>query len=126
MTTLIEDHPERARIEYDLARGVPVRVVGRKYGLTKDCCYRHLKKIPPQLRAASLRNLLKPAADLEKLRVEEGEALLAGLAMQRARLLVMQDAAMEICDHDLATRISMGIHKNLELVGRYLGEFARQ
>ncbi len=45
--------------------------------------------------------------------------------MQRARLLLAQDQAMEIDDHNMVTRVSCQIHKNIELTGRYLGEFAQ-
>ncbi len=43
--SVILDHPDRARIEYDLARGVPVRVVARKYKISKDSAYRYLRKM---------------------------------------------------------------------------------
>ncbi len=121
----ILDHPDRARIEYDLARGVPVRVVARKYQISKDSAYRYLRKMPPQLRAAHAGAKLRAGADLEKLRIDESEGLLQNLATQRARLLLLQDAAMETENPGLATQISGAIHRNLELVGKYLGEFAQ-
>jgi hypothetical protein len=122
----IDEHVDRGRIEYDLARGVPVRSVAKKYGLSKDACYRQLQKLPPQLKAAQFANLLKPGADLERLRIDESEGLLANLAMQRARLLLAQDAAMDREDGEMMVRTSAQVHKNLELVGRYLGEFAQR
>lgn len=121
----ILEHPGRARIEYDLARGVPVRVVATKYKLSKDACYRYLKKMPPQLRAAHMGARLRAGADLEKLRIDESESLLQNLATQRARLLLMQDNAMDTENGGLATQIAGAIHRNLELVGKYLGEFAQ-
>jgi hypothetical protein len=120
----IDLHPDRGRIEFDLARGVPVRRVAKKYGLHPRACYRYLKKLPPQLRASHTGKMLKAGADLEQLRIDESEGLLQNLASQRARLLIMQDAAMDTENAGLATQISGAIHKNIELTGRYLGEFA--
>src|SRR5262249_7892516 len=105
--------------------GVPVRRVAQKYGVSKDSAYRYLRKLPPQLRAAHLGTLLKAGADLEKLRIDESEGLLQNLATQRARLLLVQDHAMNTENGGLATQISGAIHRNLELVGKYLGEFAQ-
>jgi len=51
--------------------------------------------------------------------------LLKNLAMQRARLLLAQDKAIAIEDLSVIARLSAQIHQNLELVGRYLGEFAK-
>src|SRR5262249_10441916 len=120
----ILDHPDRARIEYDLARGVPVRRVAQKYGVSKDSAYRYLRKLPPQLRAAHLGKLLKAGADLERLRVDESEGLLQNLATQRARLLLIQDHAMDTENGGLATQVSTAIHRNLELIAKLLGELA--
>ncbi len=122
--SVIVDHPDRGRIEYDLARGAPVRVVARKYKISKDSAYRYLRKMPAQLRAAHLGKKLRAAADLEKLRIDESEGLLQNLASQRARLLLLQDQALDADNGGLATQISGAIHRNLELVGKYLGEFA--
>lgn len=120
----ILDHPDLGRIEYDLARGVPIRVVGRKYGISAAACYRFRKKIPAHLRAAAFGKVLKAGAELERLRIDESEGLLQHLAGQRGRLLIMQDRALEIENPALATQISTAIHRNLEITGRYLGEFA--
>jgi len=118
----IELHPERAKIEFDMARGVPVRTIESRYGVSKSAISRWQHKLPPQLRAAALK--IRTAHDHEKLKVEESEGLLANLATQRARLLLMQDGLLEIGDLPGAARISSVIGRNLELVGKYLGEFA--
>ncbi len=104
---------------------VAFRVVARKYKVSKDSAYRYLRKMPPQLRAAHMGGTLRAGADLEKLRIDESEGLLQNLAAQRARLLLLQDAAMETENPGLAAQISGAIHRNLELVGKYLGEFAQ-
>jgi hypothetical protein len=34
----INEHPDRGRIEYDLARGVPVRAIAKKYDVNIHAC----------------------------------------------------------------------------------------
>jgi hypothetical protein len=121
----IARHEARAQIERDLALGVPLQRIAKKYGVSKDAAWRHKKKLPPQLKQALLAGSLRPEVDLDKLRISEGEGLLANLAAQRARLLLMQDWAQETEQISIAAQISAQIHRNLELVGKYLGEFAQ-
>jgi hypothetical protein len=59
------------------------------------------------------------------LRIEESDGLLKNLAMQRGRLLLAQDKAIAKNNLMATSYLSAQIHKNLELVGRYLGEFAK-
>ena len=68
---------------------------------------------------------LKAGADLEKLRLDESEALLQNIATQRARLLLMQDSAMEVGDHAKVALLAGRILQTVELAGKYLGEFAQ-
>jgi hypothetical protein len=121
----VSDHPDRARIERDLALGRPLQRIAKKYGISKDSAWRHKKHLPPQLKAALAGHALRPEQDLEKIRVEESESLLSNLAAQRARLLLSQDAALEAEQFGLVAQLSNSIHRNLELVGKYLGEFAQ-
>jgi hypothetical protein len=118
-------HPDQARIERDLALGRPLQRIARKYGVSKDAAWRHKKNLPPQLKAALAGHALAPEQDLDKIRVTESEGLLANLAAQRARLLLSQDAALEAEQFGLVAQLAGGIHRNLELVGKYLGEFAQ-
>jgi transposase-like protein len=120
--TPIRDRDDRGQIEFELASGKSVRAIARKYGIDENALYRHRKLLPPQLKAAYLGNALKPGADLEQLKTEESEALLQNLASQRARLLMMQDQALEEGNAQVVATLAARIHQNLELVGRYLGE----
>jgi hypothetical protein len=104
---------------------VPSRTIARKYDISKDVVLRWSKKIPLQLKAKRYVGLLKATDDLERLRIEESDNLLKNLAMQRARLLLAQDQAIAIEDLSVIARLSAQIHQNLELVGKYLGEFAK-
>ena len=121
----ILDHPERAAIEFALAKSVPIRQIAKKHGVSIHVLYRYRDQIPPQLRAAHLGARLKAGADLEKLRIDESEGILTNLAMQRARLLLVQDAALEVGDRREVAYIADVIHRNVKLTGVYLGEFAR-
>jgi hypothetical protein len=121
----IVGHPDPPRIERDLALGRPLARIAKKYGISKDAAWRHKKNLPVQLKAALAGHALAPGQDLEKIRVEESEGLLGHLAAQRARLLLSQDAAIEAEQFGLVAQLASGIHRNLELVGKYLGEFAQ-
>ena len=121
----ILDHPERASIEYDLARGVPIRKIAAKHGISIHVLYRYREHMPPQLRAKHLGARLKAGADLDKLRIDESEGILTNLAMQRARLLLVQDAALESGDRREVGYLADIIQRNIKLTGQYLGEFAK-
>jgi hypothetical protein len=121
----ITEHEDRAKIEYDLCRGVPIRHMAKEYGVSIDSLYRYKAQLPPQLKAAALASKLKAGADLDKLRIDESESILTNLAMQRARLLLVQDAALEVGDRREVAYISDVIARNVKLTGVYLGEFAR-
>jgi transposase-like protein len=120
--TSIRDREDRAEIEFELATGKSVRAVANKYGVHEGALYKWRKKLPPQLRQAYVGHLLKPGVDLEKLRVEESEGLLQNLATQRARLLIMQDQAMEDGNAQAVATVAGRIQENLRIVGQYLGE----
>jgi hypothetical protein len=118
----IEAHPDRARIELDIGKGTPVRVIMRKYGLSKDSIYRHIAKMPEGFRAESFAELLKPGVDLETLRRDESEGLLAHLTNGRIRLQMLRDAAEERGDALEAARLAAEIRKHLELAAKLLGQ----
>jgi hypothetical protein len=120
--TKIESHPDREKLEFELTIGRPLREVAEKYGLSKSACQRHLKKIPPYLRAANLGQLLAPGVDLERLKHEEGQGLIAVMANQRARMIMIQDRAMELGEHALAVQVSGRIREWSELIAKFLGE----
>jgi len=121
----IDRHPERAAIEREIAIGRPCTAIARKYGLHKDAVPRYKAKLPAQLKAALAANALKPGVDLEQLRISESDHLLQNLGAQRARLLMMQDCAIEVGQGTVVAMLSAQIHRNLELVGKYLGEFIK-
>jgi hypothetical protein len=121
----IEKDPNRPLIERALAMGISVKRVSERYNHSVAAIKRYRERMPQQLKAAIVGASLKPGVDdLEKLRTDEAAGLLGNLAHQRARLLLMQDVGMEEGSGELVARLSGVIHKNLEMVGRFLGLFA--
>jgi hypothetical protein len=121
----IERDPNRPLIERALAMGVPMNQVAKRFGYTMPAISRYRSRMPAQLRAAIVAAALRPKeADLDKMRIEESEGILGNLAHQRARLLICQDECMESGAVELVARLSNTVHKNIELVGKYLGLFA--
>src|SRR5215471_10270964 len=118
----IEKDPNRPLIERALAMGIPMTQVAKRYGYGLMAVSRFRDRMPQQRKAAIVGATLRPGIDdLEKLRSDEAVGLLGNLAHQRARLLLMQDVCMEEGGVDQVARLSGVIHKNLEMVGRYLG-----
>jgi hypothetical protein len=105
--------------------GISIKRVSERYNHSVAAIRHFRERMPQQLKAAIVGASLKPGVDdLEKLRTDEAAGLLGNLAHQRARLLLMQDVGMENGAGELVARLSGVIHKNLEMVGRYLGLFA--
>ncbi len=106
--------------------GIPMAQIGRRYGYSTEAIHRHRHRMPQQLKAAIVAATLKPKeADLDRLRIEESEGILGNLAHQRARLLICQDQCMEQGAANQVAYLSNVIHKNIELVGRYVGLFGQ-
>jgi hypothetical protein len=121
----VTKHSERASIEMALANGTPIRQIAKKYGISIHVLYRYKSQLPPQLKAKAIGAKLKATSDLEKLRIDESEGILTNLAMQRARLLLVQDRALEADDRQQVGYLADVIQRNIKLTGVYLGEFAR-
>ena len=118
--------PNRPLIERALAMGIPMTIIGRRFGYTVMAISRYRDRMPQQLKAAIVAAALKPKeTDLDQLRIDESEGILGNLAHQRARLLLMQDECMEAGAVEPVIRLSNTIHKNIELTGRYLGLFTQ-
>jgi transposase-like protein len=120
--TPIRLRDDREKIEFDLATGKSIRQLARKYDVHEQSLYKHREKLPPQLRAAYVAQLLAPGVSLEEIKTTESEGILKTLASQRARLYIEQDRAIENENGQLVATLSNSIHRNIELVARYLGE----
>jgi hypothetical protein len=118
----IRDRDDYAQIQAELLDGKSVRAISKKYGVHEGALYKHRAKMPAALKASALGQRLKPGCDLEEIRKEESEGLLLSLAQQRVRLIWQQDAAIADGNHQAVATLASGIHRNLELVGRMVGE----
>lgn len=122
--SIIDFSDQRAAIERDLAiNQVPLVRLAKKYGLSVAQLKHHKKKMPPQMKATLLAEHLGRAEDFEKLHEQESTRLLTNLAVQRVRLLIEQDKAIAEGDRKAIAAFSSQIHKNLEMTGRYTGQF---
>jgi hypothetical protein len=121
-------HPNRADIDVALARGFNCGEVSKKYGLPIGSVQRHKRTghIPPSVIAAFPKHRSDLSAEaLSQLRCDESAGILLNLAAQRRLLLEIQDEAEAENDRDLILRCNAGIHKNVELTARAVGEFAQ-
>ena len=115
-------HRERTAIDLALARGVSAYAIGKRYGVGHDSVYRHAKAhLPPQLRAKLIAG---PDLDIDvdRLKEIEGQSLLANLVALRHRLFHSLDVAEECGDGNMISRIAGQLHKNMEIVGKLLGD----
>jgi hypothetical protein len=121
----VTKHPDRAAIEMALARGTPVRHIAKRHGLSIHVLYRYKAALPPQLRVKHVAHRLKAGADLEQLKITESEGILQNLALQRCRLLLVQDAALEAGDRREVAHLADCLNRNIKSTGQYLGEFQK-
>jgi hypothetical protein len=117
-------HRERAAIDLALARGVSPGALARRYGVGSDSLYRHSRNhLPAQLRAKLIAGP-DLDIDLERLRETESQSLLMNLVALRRRLFHSFDVAEENGDSHMVSRIAAQLHRNMELVGRLLGDLS--
>jgi hypothetical protein len=116
----------RHKIDIGLVHQVAARVLGERFGLSKDAVHRHaLNHLTPAQRAAILAAQRPLAIDLDALRTAESEGLLAGLVTQRARLLVKADTALEWGDVKGSVAAENAIAANYTLVAKLLGQLVQ-
>ncbi len=116
-------HADRAPIELGLANNVPVRMLAKRHGISKEAAFRHRKNhMPTQLLAKLKTRGRSTEIDLEQLRITESEGLLQHLVAQRARLYCLADDAEDLKDIGNAARVHGQLTRNLELTGKLLGD----
>lgn len=117
-------HREHAAVDLALARGVAVRALAKRYRLSTDSLYRHAKAhLPSHLRAVLLAGP-DTEIDLDRLRETESQSLLANLVALRQRLFASLEMAEECGDGNMLARVAGQLHKNMELVGRLVGDLS--
>src|SRR5665647_3256188 len=99
--------------------------LAKRYGLGPDSLQRHARNhLPPQLRASLLCGPSIEGIDLDKLREVESQSLLMNLVNLRNRLFASLDVAEEAGDANMLARISGQLHRNMEIVGKLLGDLS--
>jgi hypothetical protein len=115
-------HKHRHLLELGLVHRVPVRVLSRRFELSKDSIFRHRRlHMSPQLVAAMLVAQCPSDVDLEDLQRSESEGLLANLVAQRARLQMLSELCFEQGELSAATSVERAITQSLELTSKLLG-----
>jgi hypothetical protein len=116
-------HPDRASIELGLANKVPIRVLGKRYGLSSDSVWRHGQRhMSAELHGQLMTRGRMTPQDLENLRITESEGVLQHLVAVRGRLYGLMDAAEQQDDYRGAAAIGNQIGKNLETTAKLLGD----
>jgi hypothetical protein len=118
----VEVHPQRRQIEVELASRVPLRLIGARYGLSKDQLHRHRKAMPADL-LARLRVTPDPEVmDPEALKRSESQSLLAHLIAERVRQQRIADEAERLGDLGLACKASGAVVGTLTQAAKILGD----
>ena len=118
----ILSHPQVAQIELELARGISIKNIARRYSLSRDALYRHRRRMSPQLKAQLRIAQDTRPIDLEKLRETESTGLLQHLMSLRGRAYNTLTACDEANDSAGSARMHNVILRNLETTGKLLGE----
>lgn len=117
------EHSDRASIELGLANKVPIRVLGKRYGLSSDSVWRHGQNhMSAELHGQLMTRGRMTPTDLENLRQVESEGVLQHLVAVRGRLYGLMDAATLQEDYRAAASIGNILGKNLETTARLLGD----
>jgi hypothetical protein len=117
-------HPQRARIELGLARGVSASALSRRFKLSADSILRHRKHISPKLMAELRQKTLLPEKELQDLTITESSSLLGNLVAQRAKIYTLIDQCEELGSYRDALAGHSRLSVNLEQTGKLLDLFA--
>ena len=115
-------HVRRHLIELALVHKLPMRVIAKRFEVSKWSVFRHRQNhMSPQLIAA-LTMAQRPAdIDLEALQRSESEGLLASLISQRARLALLSEMCFEQGELHAAVTVERATTASLELTSKLLG-----
>lgn len=116
---------QRYEIELALVSGVSCRAVGKKYRVSRDAAWRHLRKhVPPERRAELVAGPLKPAQLAERA-ADEGMTLLEYVAMVRNSLMARFLAASEADDRPGTALVAGRLLDCLRLTAQLSGELSK-
>jgi hypothetical protein len=118
-------HEQRYQIELALVSGVSCRAVARKYSVSRDSAWRHLKNhVPSERRAELVAGPLKPA-ELAQRAADEGMTLLEYVAMVRNSLMARFLAASEADDRQGTALVAGRLLDCLRLTAQLSGELSK-
>jgi hypothetical protein len=120
--TAIEAHPECAAIEADLARGVPLRAIHARWGISPPTACRHRQKMrreqPEVFQALAAADWKVRPDELEQLRTETADGFLKVVRTQVSKLVAAQDKNLEAGNDGTAAVLAAQVHKALDMLGR--------
>ena len=115
-------HPQRRKIEVEIASQVPMTRIAQRYGLSKYAIWRHAAQMPEDLKAR-LKVTPEPAVmDPEALKRSEGQTLMAHLIAERVRQQRIADRAQTLGDLTMELKASGRVVETLTQVAKILGE----
>lgn len=118
-------HAQRYQIELALVSGVSCRAVAKKYTVSRDAAWRHLRNhVPPERRAELVAGPLKPH-ELAERAADEGMSLLEYVAMVRNSLMARFLAASEADDRQGTALIAGRLLDCLRLTAQLSGELSK-
>lgn len=118
-------HEQRYEIELALVSGVATRAVARKFAVSRDAAWRHLKRhVPTERRAQLLAGPMK-LSDLAEKATAEGVSLVDYLALVRSTLMARFLAAADCGDNQNVAMLGGRLTECLRLVAQVTGELSR-
>jgi|SRR5579863_7722540 len=118
-------HDQRYRIELAMVSGVGRRVIAKRFGVSGDSAWRHLRNhVPAERRAHLVAGPLK-LGELAEKAANEGLALLDYLGLLRSSLLTQYLAAAEAGDRQGSALIAGKLLQCLSLIAQCSGELNR-
>jgi hypothetical protein len=121
MKSKINQHPDRSAIEAALARRVALRKIGKRYGLTIDCLFRHkrrlLREAPEMFLAVQAKDWKVKPEELEALRLETSEGWLSNVRADLGKVLYYRDVCIADDDHQAAAQWTGHARKYFEMIG---------
>ena len=119
------NHDQRYEIELALVSGVATRAVAKKYAVSRDSAFRHLKNhVPPERRAQLVAGPMR-LQELAMKATAEGLSLLDYLILVRSTLVARFLAASEASDNQNTALLAGRLTEVLRLIAQVSGELSR-
>jgi hypothetical protein len=119
-------HERCSEIEADLARGLSLRTVATKYGVSPWACHRHYKAMrkdrPEIVTALAASGWSVKPEELEQLRTETADGWLHQARALYGRLSQAMDACLLAADYGRAAQLASQANGTLRLIGQSVRE----